>query len=121
MDSVRDPLGIHLRSVFGAHHLKVLELGFKVVDFVLHELLATKQLAVLVLNLAQLLDEHFLEQLLAKHLDRHDRSWALAGLGGGCGLGRSVAVRVLHALIIASRALLYTPWGHKSDYILTLF
>ena len=38
-----------------------------------------------------------------------------------CGLGRSVAVRVLHALIIASRASLYTPWGHKSDYILTLF
>lgn len=119
MDSARDPLGIHLRSVFGAHHLEVLELGFKVVNLVLHELLATKQLAVLILNLAQLLDEHFLQQLLAKHLDRHDRSWALAGLG--CGLGRSVAVRVLHALIIASRALLYTPWGHKSDYILTLF
>ena len=109
MDSARCPLGIHLRSVFDAHRLEVLELGFKVVDFVLHELLATKQLAVLVLNLAQLLDEHFLQELLAKHLDRHDRSWALAGLGGGCGLGRSVAVRILHALIIASQASLYTP------------
>ena len=41
----------------------------------------------------------------------------------GCtlGVGRSVAVRILHALIIASQALLSTPWGHKSDYILTLF
>ena len=96
MDSAHGTLCIHLRSVFDAHRLEVLELGFKVVDFVLHQLLATKQLAVLVLNLAQLLDEHFLQELLAKHLDRHDRSWALAGLGGGCGLGRSVAVRVLH-------------------------
>lgn len=81
MDSAHGTLGIHLRSVFDAHRLEVLELGFKVVDIVLHQLLATKQLAVLVLNLAQLLDEHFLQELLAKHLDRHDRSWALAGLG----------------------------------------
>lgn len=81
MDSVRDPLGIHLRSVFGTHRLEVVELGFKVVNLVLHQLLATKQLTVLVLNLAKLLDEHFLEKLLAKHGDGHDRSWALAGLG----------------------------------------
>jgi len=81
MDSVRCPLGIHLRSVFDSHRLEIRDLGFHLVDFVLHQLLASNQLAALVLNLAQLLDEHFLQKLLAKHGDGHDRSWALAGLG----------------------------------------
>jgi len=121
MDSARCPLGVHFRSVFGAHRREVVELAFHVVNLVLRHLQTTKQLAVLVVNLAQLLDEHFLQKLLAKHGDGHDRSWALARLGWVCGLGRYDAVLVLHALIIASRALLSTPWGHKSDYILTLF
>ena len=81
MDSARGTLGIHLRSVFGTHRREVVELAFHVVNLVLRHLQTTKQLAVLVVNLAQLLDEHFLQKLLAKHGDGHDRSWALAGLG----------------------------------------
>lgn len=73
-------------------------------ELVLQLHLALDELPDLALNLADLLDHHLAQHLLAQLRHRHDRArtlGALAALVGG-GLVRSVVALVAHAIIISS-------------------
>jgi hypothetical protein len=107
---------LHLRSVLSTHDLQVVELSARAEDLLLELRFRTDQLRDLALNLADFLDHHLLEELLAQHGDRHDRTGALATLVGG-DLVRSVSVLVAHAIIIAIQAADATPSGDESGNI----
>ena len=95
-DSGCYPLGLRrLRFVLRTNLPQTVELDASRVQLHHERTLATEELRQLALNLASLLHHHLLEELLAKHRDRHDRTGATATLVGG-GLVRTVVALVAH-------------------------
>ena len=86
---------LHLRSILVTHDSVVFKLRLRDRQLILELRLQDEKLSDSTLNLASFLDHHFLEKLLAKRSDRHDRSRAFATLVGG-DLVRSVVALVAH-------------------------
>jgi hypothetical protein len=107
---------LHLRSIFITHDSVVFKLRLRDRQLILEFRLQDEKLSDSTLNLASFLDHHFLEKLLAKHTDRHDRTRPLATLVRG-DLVRSVVALIAHAIIISSQAAYATPSGDESGNI----
>ena len=103
MDNSRTQLRVELREA----DPQIVKRSLRIVQTILELHLALDHLADLAVDLAQLLDHHLLEELLAQHGDRHDRTRALAGLGGG--LVCTVVALVAHAISIPAAQLRVKP------------